>query len=161
MNVFLKFTLESLKKNRTRTIVTIIGIILSVSMFTAVTEAFVSAQQFALKYTEKTTGSFLFYTEKQTKEKVNALENDKDIEKIVCTEDIGYAKYPVANDEKPYLYISAISDSFTDVVAVNLMEGRLPENSNEIVVSYSAVKKSGEHFKVGEAVTLKVGDRYT
>ena len=160
MNVFQKFTLKSLKKNRTRTIVTIIGIILSVSMFTAVTEAFVSAQQFALKYTEKTTGSFLFYTENQTKEKVNALENDKDIEKIVCTEDIGYAKYPVANEEKPYLYISAISDSFTDVVAVNLMEGRLPENSNEIVVSYSAVKKSGEHFKVGEAVTLKVGDRY-
>ena len=80
MNVFQKFTFKSLKKNRTRTIVTIIGIILSVSMFTAVTEAFVSAQQFALRYTEKTTGNFLFYTEKQTKEKVKALENDKDIE---------------------------------------------------------------------------------
>ena len=160
MNVFQKFTLQSLKKNRTRTIVTIIGIILSVSMFTAVTEAFVSAQQFALRYTEKTTGSFLFYTEMQTREKAQAIKNDEDIEEIATAEDIGYAKYPVANEEKPYLYISGISDNFTDIVAVNLIEGRLPENSSEITVSLAATKKNGTAFKVGETLSLEVGDRY-
>lgn len=161
MNVFQKFTLQSLKKNRTRTIVTIIGIILSVSMFTAVTEAFVSAQQFALKHTEKTTGSFLFYTEMQTKEKAEILKNDEDVEAIATAEDIGYAKYPVANEEKPYLYISGISDNFTDIVAINMIEGRLPENSSEITVSAAATKKDGSAFAVGETVTLEVGDRYS
>ena len=37
MNVFNKVTLQSLKKNKTRTIVTIIGIILSAAMICAVT----------------------------------------------------------------------------------------------------------------------------
>lgn len=38
MNVFNKVTLESLKKNRTRTIVTIIGIMLSAAMICASTK---------------------------------------------------------------------------------------------------------------------------
>ena len=37
MNIFHKVTLKTLQKNRTRTLVTIVGIILSASMFTAVT----------------------------------------------------------------------------------------------------------------------------
>ena len=37
MNIFHKVTLKSLKENRTRTLVTIVGIILSTAMFTAVT----------------------------------------------------------------------------------------------------------------------------
>ena len=36
MNIFAKVTLQTLKKNRVRTIVTIIGIILSCAMITAV-----------------------------------------------------------------------------------------------------------------------------
>ena len=36
MNIFNKVTLQSMKKSRTRTIVTIIGVILSAAMITAV-----------------------------------------------------------------------------------------------------------------------------
>ena len=36
MNILCSYTLRNLKKNKVRTIVTIVGIILSVSMFTAV-----------------------------------------------------------------------------------------------------------------------------
>ena len=46
MNVFHKFAIKSLKLNRTRTIVTIIGIILSTAMLTAVTTTVSSVQQF-------------------------------------------------------------------------------------------------------------------
>lgn len=38
MNVFHRFTRESLIRNRSRTLVTIVGIILSVALLTAVTE---------------------------------------------------------------------------------------------------------------------------
>ena len=43
MNILTKYTLRCLKKNRVRTLVTIIGIILSVSLFTAVSEGFNTA----------------------------------------------------------------------------------------------------------------------
>ena len=58
MNVFHKFALQSLKQNRTRTIVTIIGIILSVSMLTAVTTTISSVQQYLLDVTIQESGSW-------------------------------------------------------------------------------------------------------
>ena len=48
MNIFNKVTLQSLKKNRTRTIVTIIGIILSAAMICAVTTFASSIYNYAL-----------------------------------------------------------------------------------------------------------------
>ena len=56
MNVFHKFAIKSLKLNRTRTIVTIIGIILSTAMLTAVTTTVSSVQQFLLEVMEKQNG---------------------------------------------------------------------------------------------------------
>jgi len=49
MNIFRKITLESLKKNRTRTIVTIIGVILSAAMITGVTTFISSLQNFLMQ----------------------------------------------------------------------------------------------------------------
>ena len=49
MNIFNKVTLEFLRKNKTRTIVTIIGIILSASMFTAVTTTISTLQNFMIR----------------------------------------------------------------------------------------------------------------
>ena len=48
MNVFNKVTLQYLKKNKTRTIVTIIGIMLSAALICAVTTFTSSMQKFAL-----------------------------------------------------------------------------------------------------------------
>ena len=43
MNVFHRYTRQALRKNRSRTWVTIVGIILSVALFTAVTEVLTAA----------------------------------------------------------------------------------------------------------------------
>ena len=48
MNIFSRFTLRTLKKNKMRTLVTIIGIALSVAMFTSVTSIIVSFQQYLM-----------------------------------------------------------------------------------------------------------------
>ena len=49
MNIFHRITRQTLLRNRTRTIVTIIGIILSTAMFTAVTTFISSIQHFMLE----------------------------------------------------------------------------------------------------------------
>lgn len=58
MNVFNKVTLASLKKNRTRTVVTIIGIMLSAAMICASTTFVASMQNFVLRYTVYKTGDW-------------------------------------------------------------------------------------------------------
>ena len=49
MNVFTRTTIKTLKKNRTRTCVTIIGIILATAMLTAVTSFISSLQNYMLR----------------------------------------------------------------------------------------------------------------
>jgi putative ABC transport system permease protein len=46
MNVLHKYTIETLKKNKTRTIVTILGIALSMMLFTAVIEGAFSGKSY-------------------------------------------------------------------------------------------------------------------
>ena len=58
MNIFHKVTLQSLKKNRTRTTVTIIGIILSAAMICAVTTFVSSMQNYAVSYAVYSSGDW-------------------------------------------------------------------------------------------------------
>ena len=58
MNIFNKVTIESLKKNRTRTIVTIIGIMLSTALICAVTTSVSSVIQFGRNYFAYESGSW-------------------------------------------------------------------------------------------------------
>ena len=48
MNIMNRFTLQTLYKNKLRTLVTIIGIILSTAMFTGVTSIVTSLQQYLI-----------------------------------------------------------------------------------------------------------------
>lgn len=58
MNIFHRITRQTLLKNRTRTIVTIIGIILSTAMFTAVTTFISSIQNFMLEASIESEGDW-------------------------------------------------------------------------------------------------------
>ena len=49
MNIINQFTLRTLLKNKTRTLVTIIGIALSAAMFTGVVSTIVSFQNYMLR----------------------------------------------------------------------------------------------------------------
>ena len=58
MNILHRVTLENLKKNKVRTFVTIIGIILSVSLFTAVTSSVYSLQTYILEVVKEQEGDY-------------------------------------------------------------------------------------------------------
>ena len=75
MSIFRKFTLRSLQKNRVRSIVTVIGIMLSMAMFTAVIEAAYSGVRFLIRAEEKKTGSYHAYYSGLGADDVRTLEN--------------------------------------------------------------------------------------
>lgn len=54
MNVFHRYTRQALRENRSRTWVTIVGIILSVALFTAVTEGAYSGVRYLIGAAEYT-----------------------------------------------------------------------------------------------------------
>ena len=159
MNIFKQFTNRSLKENKTRTIVTIVGIILSVAMFTATIEAFVTVQDYLINYAEMYNGKYHvgFYGVEYND--ISKITEDERVEKYTYVQDIGYAEIGSSNEYKPYLYIAGVPTDFTDVMPIHLTEGRLPENSNEIVVSDHLYSNGGVHLKLGQKITLEVGQR--
>ncbi|MBQ8575430.1 MAG: FtsX-like permease family protein, partial [Clostridia bacterium] len=48
---------------------------------------------------------------------------------------------------------------FTDIMPIHLTEGRLPQNSNEIVVSDHLYTNGSVQLKLGQEITLEVGQR--
>lgn len=77
MNVFHRFTRQSLRKNRSRTWVTIVGIVLSVAMFTAVTEGAYSGVRYLVRTTEYTVGRFHGCYENVTEQQATQLSRDE------------------------------------------------------------------------------------
>lgn len=61
MNVFNKFTVRSLKKNRSRTLVTIIGIALSMALITAIIQAANSGLNYLVRGETQRVGAFHGY----------------------------------------------------------------------------------------------------
>ncbi|MEE1139154.1 MAG: ABC transporter permease [Acutalibacteraceae bacterium] len=159
MNIFKQFTNRSLKENKTRTLVTIIGIILSVAMFTATMEAFVTVQSYLINYAEMYNGKYHvgFYGVEYND--ISKITEDERVEKYTYVQDIGYAEIGSSNEYKPYLYIAGVPTDFTDVMPIHLTEGRLPENSNEIIVSDHLYSNGGVQLKLGQKITLQVGQR--
>ena len=58
MNIFSRITARTMKLNRTRTIVTIIGVILSAAMITALATFSVSFQKFLVDYSISRDGNW-------------------------------------------------------------------------------------------------------
>jgi len=159
MNIFKQFTKRSLKENKTRTIVTIIGIILSVAMFTATIEAFVTVQSYLVNYAEMYNGKYHVGFYDVEIDDVSKITEDERVEKYTFVQDIGYAEIGSSNEYKPYLYIAGVPTDFTDVMPIHLTEGRLPQNSNEIVVADHLYSNGGVKLEIGQEITLKVGQR--
>lgn len=157
MNVFHTFTRKSLRKNKTRTIVTIIGIILSVAMFTATTEAFFSAREYLAEMTARMDGSFHVTVFDLEKPALDELTKDERIKKSVTLQSLGYAEMENNNDYKPYVYLAGIDSRFADMMPIYITEGRMPEKENEILVSNHLIEDGGVKIKVGQSLKLDVG----
>jgi putative ABC transport system permease protein len=159
MNIFNKVTQKTLQKNRTRTIVTIIGIILSASMITAVTTFISSLLGYAEKLTIYQTGDWYGQYVGASEEGVGVLKADKRVSEVFISEDIGYS--PISNPDnpaKPYIFVLGAGAGFFGNMPVRLTEGRLPQNSDEIIIPEHLIS-SGEKIKIGEVINLGLGKR--
>lgn len=112
MNVFHRFTRESLIRNRSRTLVTIVGIILSVALLTAVTEGAYSGVQFLRRSVEQRVGSFFGYFDNLTEGEASQLTQSHEVTKSTTWQDIGWAAIGSSNDYKPYLHVVSVDADF-------------------------------------------------
>ena len=160
MNIISKTTLQWLRKNRTRTIVTIIGVILSASMIMAVTSFISSLQNYLLQMAIDTNGDWhaIYYdVDASFAQKIN---KDDKIKNTALVQNVGYAVLEGGqNTNKPYLFIAGFSSEAFDTLPVKLTSGRLPENTGEIVIPDHIRSNGGVEYKIGDTLTLETGSR--
>lgn len=159
MNIFNKVALATLKKNKTRTTVTIIGIILSAAMICAVTTSVKSLQSYLLKQFIYSDGAWHGAALNTDEVMLQSIKNSDRIKDTVWSSPLGYAMVDTTNELKPYLHIIGTSVGFEDMMSIHLTEGNYPQNDSEIILPLHYINDSTETVRIGDAVTYDIGRR--
>lgn len=161
MNIISKVTREYMKKNRTRTIVTIIGVILSAAMFTSVTTLLSSAYYAGKNMMINEDGNYHINAMDTDGEKLSEYINDKRIESVFYAEKIGISESDSTNENKPYICVFGVDNNFLDNMHIKMLAGRLPQNNSEIVLPAHYLGYIDKEINVGDKITLAPGVRTT
>lgn len=159
-NIFHKISLQGLRKNKSRTFVTIIGVVLSSALITAIFTFVVSLQNYMINGAiMKYGGWHISFPDTSSSFVQEQADNDK-IEKTFFYENIGYALLEGGtNEDKPYLFIAGFCEETFHNLPIELISGRLPQNDSEVLVPAHVMTNGGVKISVGDTLTLSVGTR--
>ena len=160
MSIFTKLTQRYLSKNKTRTIVTLIGIIVSMALFTAVIEGAYSGYQFLKNREIAVTGEWQVIMNNVNKDGLEEAKTNKQIEQYENIYTLGWAEVANENDYKPYLLVQSLGDMEHALFPINLVSGRMPEKEDEILLPENFIANAKEKYQVGDTITLETGQRF-
>ena len=156
MNLYTALTLRYLKENKKRTIVTIIGIILSTALICGIGNIYNSLMDYQVRKTVESNGNFHATFYDVQKKDLSKVTKSAGISKYAYSENLDFGKY---NDEKFLLDIKSYDKEAFDGYQISLKEGKLPTNNKEIVLSEDSLILRNK--KIGDTITLNVGKRVT
>jgi len=159
MNIFHKVALQSLKKNRTRTLVTITGVALAAALFTGIATFAVSLQSYMIDGAAAKYGSWHVQFPAADVDFEEAAKDPRVLD-IVALQDIGYAERKDSkNANKPYLFLSGWDEKAFDTLPVKLIAGRLPQTSSEVLIPAHLAANGGIKISMGDTIVLEIGSR--
>lgn len=159
MNILRKITIQNLKLNKKRSIVTTIGILLSVALITAVAAMVTSFRESIIEYEKKSSGNYEYVFYDVPESEISFLKNNRSIKDLYLVNGLGYAKIESQNEAKPYAYVVSMNKNAMDNLGLNLVEGKVPTNESEIVIPTSVKTNGRLDYKVGDYITLDIGQR--
>lgn len=155
MSILNDLTIKNLKLNKKRTIVTIVGIILSTALMVGIGLLFSSFQDYMIRETISYNGKYEAEYGDVSLDKLNSI--DKKDFSYFYQKAIGFSKFDSANEYKPYIYISSVDKEYFK--ELHLISGRFAENDSELVISNHINTNGGASYKIGDIITLKYGER--
>jgi putative ABC transport system permease protein len=160
MNIVNRLTIRNMWLNKRRTLVTIVGVIISVAMVTAVTTLGVSFMDLLQRATIARDGEWHILYRGVNQQQIQAIKNAKETKTLVLSRDLGYALLAGnQNSYKPYLFIKEYDAQGFQQFPIELIKGRLPQAANEMVVSEEIAQTARVNFQIGDQLLLDVGNR--
>lgn len=164
MSITKKLALRHLKQNKTRSVLTVLGITISVVMLTVI---FTCATSFAHYYGERainTNGNWHFFVKTDYESAKKYLLSDSSLKDIGFEKDLSSEEqsYKIYSDKANYLRTGTIyqgdAQYIKDTVTCKY-DGTLPKSDNEIMVEQSLIKNNGLELKIGDEIKIAVGSR--
>lgn len=160
MNILHKFTFKNLMLNKKRTIMTIIGVMLSTSLICAVSGMVSSVIQTLVNYSIYTGGNYHYSFQSVHKENLKYIKENVNVDSYFLSSDLGYANLDGSkNPDKPYIYVMEFDETALHNSAIHLSSGRFPENDSELIISEHILSNARVPFRVGDTITLNIGQR--
>ena len=162
MNILHLYTRRALRKNRVRTLVTIIGIVLSMALLTAVIEGAYSGLVYLRGVITEDTGNWHAYYPELEPETAETVKEQDFVKDVVATfQGIGYEALDEDANRLP-LFVDALTGD-APLLEQRIVLGRMPENDHELILSTyffdQVVSDHPEAYAIGQTVTLSLGTR--
>lgn len=158
MKLLNKLTLKNLRLNKVRTIVTIVGIMLSAALITVVSGMALSGRQTMIDGQTAWSGNYDVALDIIDTAKIDKIRQNRNVENAFYKERLGYARTKNADGETCNYSVLAMSENtYGNCFKIDLIKGKFPTNSGEAVVTKSFKTQDGKDVKVGDKITLDVG----
>ncbi|MCR5252037.1 MAG: ABC transporter permease [Lachnospiraceae bacterium] len=159
--IIFKVTAAYMKKNKKRTLITFLGIMIMVAMMTAVFVGKDTVLEYMKNAVAADKGKWhiqVYDVNASQLEKIRAL---KSTDRVEIARSLGYSEFAQSGnpDETPYIELKGYSGELFDWMNIKVKEGRYPENENEILLSERALKE-GSGIAIGDVIEAEMFERY-
>lgn len=160
MNIVNKLTLRHIAENKKRTIITIIGIIISVAMITAVTTSFQTFLNYFKEDKTRMDGDWHYQFNEITTDDYDTILKAENVNSVAIKNIDAAIK--VGNEELNAYnggVIESVNKEYFENFKLNVTEGTFPKNDKEILVSKEYINSNKLDWKIGDTVTIDKGIR--
>lgn len=158
-NIIFQVTRRYMKRNRRRTAITFLGILLMVMLMTCVFVGKDTVVNYLQDVAELHTGSWHMIAHGLDTENVSQVAAVEGIDQIGYSARLGLTDFPAsANEERPYLEVKAYSPVSFELLNIRVTQGRLPTGGQEIVITETALQ-DGSSVSIGDVIDAKFFDR--
>lgn len=160
MKILNDLSIKDLKLNKKRSIVIIIGIILSTALICGVAGLVTSFQKTFTETAKRDNGNFHVMYYNVPKDELKYIEENRNVDEYYLSEELGYSYLQDSElEEKPIVNLIAMDNKFLNNMGITLQEGNLPESDDEIVISKRINETCKVDYKVGDTITLNINSQ--
>ena len=156
MNILKKLTKKNLLLNKKRTIGTLIGIILSSALITAVGGMFYVLQNTLVEGSIQADGYWHIQLSDISEDEVKKVSLNQDFNHMEIVKDLGHSIIKIGDYDTIDAHIYSMNKDTFDYLGYKLEDGVFPTNENEIVVGKSYLRYT--KINIGDVIKLSIGD---
>lgn len=159
MNILAKLTIRQMKLNKRRTIVTLIGVIISVAMITAVSTLSGSFLKLFERITIQERGNFHVCFDSILPSELSIITDSDCYDQLFIEQEKGLSQTPRSFNSKHFIRFAGYTKEGFSMMNIELTKGRFPVNSSELVLSDAVMKLENNPYQIGETITFTTGTR--